>query len=122
MKFSEDYAIGSYVIHSYSDNGIEINNALYSKSLLISNNSLNTDWKINHIEQMGHSDWHSLLELKPEVILIGTGRELIFPPPSTYAPVIEQGIGIEFMNSNAACRTYNVLLSEDRRVVAGIIL
>ena len=83
---------------------------------------LNADWRVNHIDEMSHADWQKIIAHKPEVILIGTGNSLIFPHPSSYAPAIEQGIGVEFMDSGAACRTYNILLSEDRNVIAGIII
>jgi len=122
MKLSEDYSDGTYIIRSYSDNNVEINNKVYQQSLIISNTKLVTDWGVNHIEHMTHEHWRTLIEPGPEVILIGTGKSLIFPPPSSYSPAIEQGIGVEFMDSGAACRTYNILLSEDRFVVAGIIL
>ncbi|VAW71735.1 hypothetical protein MNBD_GAMMA10-2393 [hydrothermal vent metagenome] len=90
--------------------------------MVISKHHLNTDWGIEHVDQLSHDVWQALLADKPEVILIGTGPTLVFPHPSSYAPAIEQGIGVEFMDSGAACRTYNVLLSEDRQVIAGIIL
>ncbi|VAW61765.1 hypothetical protein MNBD_GAMMA11-2227 [hydrothermal vent metagenome] len=122
MKFSEDYASGSYIIRAFSDNKIEINNTCYENSLVISKHHLDADWGISHITQMTHEVWQKLIKDKPEVILIGTGSTLVFPHPSSYAPTIEQGIGVEFMDSGAACRTYNVLLSEERRVLAGIIL
>ena len=122
MKLSEDYSDGTYIIRSYSDNNVEINNAVYQQSLIISNTKLIADWGVSHIEQMTHKHWSSLIEPGPEVILIGTGKSLVFPPPSSYRPAIEQGIGVEFMDSGAACRTYNILLSEDRFVIAGIIL
>jgi len=122
MKFSEDYASGSYIIRAFTDNKITVNNTLYERSLVISKHHLNTDWGIEHVDQLSHDVWQALLADKPEVILIGTGPTLVFPHPSSYAPAIEQGIGVEFMDSGAACRTYNVLLSEDRQVIAGIIL
>ncbi len=122
MKLSEDYSAGTYIIRSYTDNKIEVNNETYEQSLVISNNRLITDWGIETIDQLTHSHWLALIERKPEVILMGTGSKLVFPHPSTYAPAIKQGIGVEFMDSGAACRTYNILLSEDRFVIAGIIL
>jgi len=122
MKFSEDYAIGTNVIRSFTDSTIEVNNKAYSNSLVVSNNLLIDDWGIKHIDEMSLKNWQDLLQHKPEVILMGTGKSLVFPHPSSYAPAIEQGIGVEFMDSGAACRTYNVLVSEDRFVIAGIIL
>ncbi len=122
MKFSEDYAIGTNVIRSFDDTSIDVNNKSYTRSLIVGNNLLIDDWKISHIDDITHENWHELIQHKPEVILIGTGKSLIFPHPASYAPAIEQGIGVEFMDSVAACRTYNVLVSEDRVVIAGIIL
>ena len=122
VKLSEDYNPGTYIIRSYADNKVEVNNSTYESSLIISNTKLITDWEINNIEKMTHDHWLSLIEPGPEVILIGTGSSLVFPHPSTYRPAIEKGIGVEFMDSGAACRTYNILLSEDRFVIAGIIL
>jgi len=122
MKFSEDYAAGSYIIRAFTDNKIEINNTTYENSLVISKHQLDDNWGISHVDQISHEIWLKLIEDQPEVVIIGTGQGLIFPHPASYAPAIEQGIGVEFMDSGAACRTYNVLLSEDRRVIAGIIL
>lgn len=122
MKFSEDYAAGSYIIRAFTDNKIEINNKVYENSLVISKHQLDDNWGISHVDQISHEIWLKLIEDQPEVVIIGTGQGLIFPHPASYAPAIEQGIGVEFMDSGAACRTYNVLLSEDRRVIAGIIL
>jgi len=122
MKFSEDYAIGTNVIRSFTDSTIDVNNKTYNKSLIISSNLLIDDWIISHIDDMKTEHWQELIQHKPEVILIGTGASLVFPHPSIYAPAIDMGIGVEFMDSKAACRTYNVLVSEDRSVLAGIIL
>jgi len=122
MKLSEDYSAGSHIIQSYENNSIVVNNQCFTRSFLISNTSLNENWGVDDIEQMTHEHWHDIIKLKPEVILMGTGEKIIFPHPSSYAPAIEQGIGVEFMDTRAACRTYNILLAEDRFIIAGIIL
>lgn len=122
MKFSEDYSSGTYIINGYNADGIIINQRSFTSSLIVSNYQLLEDWPVQEISELSADYLAPILELKPEVILIGTGSTLIFPPPSSYASVIQSGLGIEFMDSVAACRTYNILLSEDRNVVAGIIL
>lgn len=122
MKLSEDYTQGTNIIRAYAEGVIEVNDQAYSRSLIISNTLLVPDWDVRHIDDISHEHWLQLVEPDPEVILIGTGETLVFPHPSTYAPVIQRGIGVEFMDSQAACRTYNILLSEDRFVMAGIIL
>lgn len=122
MKLSEDYNAGTYMINGYDAEGIIINQRSYTSSLIVSNHRLLENWPMQDISELSADFLAPILELKPEVILIGTGSSLIFPPASSYARVIESGLGIEFMDSVAACRTYNILLAEDRVVVAGIIL
>lgn len=122
MKFTEDYATGVNVVRSYDSSGITINTKSYSQSLVVSSNSLIENWPLQQISDLNTETLDLILELKPEVIVIGTGSKLEFPSPQTYSNIINQGIGIEFMDSGAACRTYNILISENRRVVAGIIL
>lgn len=122
MKLSEDYTTGSNIIRAFTEDSIEVNDKIFRNSLIVGNTLLIADWGITNIEQITHSHWESFIEYSPEVIIIGTGPAIKFPHPSSYAPIIEQGIGIEFMDSAAACRTYNILLSEDRSVMAGIIL
>lgn len=122
MKFSEDYSLGTNVIRAYTDTDIQINNKTYNKSLIVSNTLLIDNWGVEHIEQLSLEHWQEIVNYQPEVILIGTGPSLIFPRPASYSPAIDLGIGVEFMDSAAACRTYNILVSEDRFVIAGIIL
>ncbi len=122
MKLSEDYTYGTNVIRAYSGDGIEVNDTAYQQSLIIAATQLIDDWQVRQVDDLSEQHWQQILEMNPEVIIIGTGEQIVFPHPSSYAAVIQQGIGIEFMDSMAACRTYNILLSEDRSVVAGIIL
>lgn len=122
MKLSEDYAHGVNVIHGYEQDEININGRIYRHSLIVSNHQLDDNWQVNDIAALLSSDLEPLLASSPEVILLGTGLTLVFPPPSIYANIINRGIGIEFMDSAAACRTYNILVSEERRVCAGIII
>lgn len=122
MKFSEDYNPGSNVIQAYDENGINVNGQRISQSVVIGRNHLLADWPVDSVEALSTELLQELVELAPEVILIGTGERIQFPHPQVYAHVVQQGVGIEFMDSGAACRTYNILLSEDREVIAGIIL
>ena len=68
----------------------------------------------DHCRQLG--------ELGPEVVIIGTGKTLTFPPPQLTVGLQSQGIGVEIMAHDAACRTFNILLAEDRRVIAALIM
>lgn len=122
MKLTEDYASSTQIINGYTENGITINEQFYNNSLIVSNYQLIDHWPVNHIDQLNNATLEPILQLQPEVIIIGTGKQIKFPHPETYAAVINKGIGIEFMDTGAACRTYNVLLSENRKIAMGVIL
>ena len=122
MKFSEDVNFGSQVINRYDDNSITVNERIFTHSLIVSNFQLVENWPVNEINELSNQSLQAIIELQPEVIIIGTGKQILFPRPENYSSIINTGIGIEFMNTGAACRTYNILLSEDRKVAAGIII
>lgn len=122
MKFSEDTHAGNYAIQAYHEDAISINGRRFEQSLVVAPQHLQPEWPVDSMEQLSAEQLQKLVDLQPEVIIIGTGKQIRFPHPEVYAHVVQQGVGIEFMDSGAACRTYNVLLSEDRAVVAAIIL
>jgi uncharacterized protein len=122
MKFSEDITADSHVIRAYDAQRIDINGHIFQHSLVVAKQHLRPDWPVNSIADLNPAILAELLIIEPEVILIGTGARLQFPPAAVYASLINQGIGVEFMDSGAACRTYNILLGENRRVIAGIII
>ena len=122
MKLSEDNTAGSHIIRAYDAQSIDINGTQFKHSLVVARQHLLPNWPVNSIADLNPATLAELLVIEPEVILIGTGARLQFPAPAVYASLLNQGIGVEFMDSGAACRTYNILLGEDRRVVAGIIL
>ncbi len=122
MKFNQEHCPGSNIIHAYDDDKVNINGQVYTDSLIVSHQQLTASWPVHTIHELSTASLDSLLDENPEVIIIGTGKQLIFPEPHIYAHLINQNIGVEFMDTGAACRTYNILLSEDRRVVAGLIL
>jgi len=122
MKFAQDSQDEGYVITAYDDNSVSINGKPFSQSLIVSTTQLNDDWNLTSIKSLQTSHIEQILTLKPELIIIGTGDKLIFPAVEAYAAIIQQGIGVDFMDTGAACRTYNILMSEGRDVVAGLIL
>ena len=122
MKFAQDSQDEGYVITAYDDNSVSINGKPFSQSLIVSTTQLNDDWNLTSIESLQTSHIEQILTLKPELIIIGTGDKLIFPAVEVYAAIIQQGLGVDFMDTGAACRTYNILMSEGRDVVAGLVL
>ena len=122
MKFAQDSQDEGYVITAYDTDSISINGKPFDSSLIIAPTQLNENWGISNVDNLCKEHIERILALKPELIIIGTGNKLVFPAVEIYAATIELGIGVDFMDTHAACRTYNILMSEGRDVVAGIIL
>ena len=122
MKFAQDSQEDGYVITAYDDDCVSINGKSFSQSLVIASTKLHENWDITSITLLSAKHIEQVLSFEPELILIGTGSKLVFPPVEIYAGIIEHGIGVDFMDTGAACRTYNILMSEGRDVVAGLIL
>ena len=122
MKFAQDSQDEGYVITAYDKNSISINGKAFSKSLIVTTRQLQKNWDIAAIESLQANHINQVLSFNPELIIIGTGSSLIFPAVETYSAIIKLGIGVDFMDTRAACRTYNILMSEGRDVVAGLIL
>jgi uncharacterized protein len=122
MKFAQDNQDEGYVITAYDNSSISINGKPFSQSLIVTRSSLQENWDVSAIDLLQPDHINQVLLLNPELIIIGTGNKLIFPAVEIYANIIERGIGVDFMDTGAACRTYNILMSEGRDVVAGLIL
>lgn len=115
-------AVENNTIQAYHDNQIQINSIVYERSLIVSRKEIITDLIIKDIRDIDDHYLHQLLEFKPEVIIIGHEALGTFPALSIRSQLSQHRIGLECMSIGAACRTYNVLLSEERAVVAGFIL
>lgn len=113
---------GRYNIRRYKPNEVLINDTLYRSSIIVSPHSLIENWRPLSIEELLATDWEPVIALQPKVVLLGTGSTLYFPPTEILAPLIERKIGFEIMDTAAACRTFTVLMAEDRQVVAALLL
>ena len=122
MKMSLDSAEGAYRILGYSDGEIRINEGRYDRSLLVSPDTLLTDWGPSAPAQLTEAHLNAVRDLQPEVVLLGTGPRQVFPGRALMLSLIRAGIGLEVMDTASACRTYNVLMAEGRRVVAALII
>lgn len=114
-------AAENHAVQAYSDNQIQINSIVYERSLIVSKTEIITELAIKDIQEINEQYLQQLIKFKPEVIIIGHENTGKFPPMSIISQLSQQRIGIECMSIGAACRTYNVLLSEERAVVAGFI-
>jgi uncharacterized protein len=88
----------------------------------VSARSLTEGWAGGSIEQLTEAHFRMLAEMAPEIVLVGSGKAFAFPDPALLAPLYAAGIGVEVMDTRAACRTYNLLLGEGRNVVAALIV
>ncbi len=122
MVLSEDNSNATYQIKSISPGKIVINEETYANSVIISPEKLISPWAPKNSNDITDDDLLQLLKLKPEIILIGTGERSVILPAKKLAPLLEKQFHVECMNTQAACRTYTILISEGRNVVAGLIL
>lgn len=110
---------GQYAFSGYDDDHVMINGERYSKNMVVLADQLR-DWAASATLEPACFD--SLMDLPVEILLLGTGRKLRFPHPSIMVAFRNRGIGLEVMDTPAACRTYNILLSEGRKVGAALLL
>jgi uncharacterized protein len=94
----------------------------YTHSIIITPNQLITDWPPQTLAELTAAHLQKISEIKPNILIIGTGAKLTFPALSIYGDLINQGIGVEIMDTSAACRTYNALTAENRIVAAALII
>ena len=122
MTLSIDENQTNYQIRAYKPGNIQVNELTYSRSIIVSPERLVDNWKPQCISELTKNDLAIILELSPAILLIGTGSALAFPGLEVYGDLINEGIGIEVMDTSAACRTYNALTAENRNVAAALII
>jgi len=110
-----------HYIRAISEEGIRIGDELYDGPLILSAETVIGNWGVERIEDIDEAALGPVLELQPEIVLLGTGARQIFLPAQTMMIFHSRGIGVEVMATPAACRTFNVLVSEERRVVAALL-
>ena len=99
-----------------------VNDRTLARSFVIAPDRLLEDWDVTDAARLGPEALDPLLAMEPAVVLLGTGERQVFPPAAAMAAGLRHGVGIEVMTNAAAARTFNVLASEGRKVVAGFIL
>lgn len=122
MKISQETAAGRNLFTGYGAGYVEVNRVRHVASLVVSGDRVVTDWPARSIEELTADHFAAILELSPEIVLLGSGSTFRFPDPSRLAPLRDARVGVEVMDTPAACRTYNILLGEGRNVVAALIV
>jgi uncharacterized protein len=101
---------------------VSINDKRFQQPVVVMAGKVRTDWPATDFASLDAAHFEYFLELKPDVLLLGTGAKQQFARPELYRELIKARIGIEFMDTPAACRTYNILVAEDRKVIAAVLL
>ena len=114
-------APGTYnVITAYGEDYVAINGERRTASLIVMPDSV-VDWPVSDFASLKADDFKALAGLQAEILLLGTGPSQRFPHPRLTAPLAAAGIGVEVMDVKAACRTYNILVAEARKVAAALL-
>ena len=92
------------------------------RSAIVTPTHLIRDWAPRTFSDLKTEHMHILVELAPEIVLLGSGERLVWPDPAVVAPLAAAGIGFEVMDTAAACRTYNILMGDGRRVAAALLM
>ncbi|GAB3089625.1 Mth938-like domain-containing protein [Lysobacter terrae] len=122
MQLNLEHPDHEFLLRGADGATAKVNERLLTSSFVLAPDRLVESWPVTDPRALTPENLDWLLRLEPEVVLLGTGHGQVFPPAAVLAAGLSRGIGIEVMTNAAAARTFNVLASEGRRVVAGFIL
>lgn len=121
MKLHLTATVGQNQFTGYGPGYVAINSTRYEKNVILTADQI-MDWNIASFETLQSVDFEPLLGLHPEIVIFGTGERMRFPAPRVSAALAAAGVGFEVMDTRAACRTYNILMTEGRKVAAAILI
>ena len=121
MKLTDETQAGTNFIRAYEPGQIRIGERAVRGNCIVTADQV-IEWSAQSIAALTPADLEPIIALAPEIVILGSGETQQFPEASLLAAVLSRGIGCEVMNTGAACRTYNVLVSEDRKVAAALVL
>ncbi|WP_291992375.1 Mth938-like domain-containing protein [Candidatus Accumulibacter sp. ACC003] len=122
MKLQLEKADGLNTFTAYGDGYVSVNGIRHNCNLAVLPERLITDWTLASFATLAVDDFELLASLDAEIVLLGTGNLLRFPRPDLLRPLVRAQKGLEVMDLPAACRTYNVLMAEGRKVAVGLLL
>ena len=122
MKFHVSDAAGQNRFTGYGEGYVSVNHQRFEHSIVVSPSHDVARWDVAGFEALTAADFEKLLELSPEIVIVGTGDTLRFPHPQVTSGLVTRSIGVEVMDTRAACRTYNILIAEGRAVVAALLI
>jgi uncharacterized protein len=122
MKFTLQEPSSGNLVRACTADGIVVREHVIRSSVILTAAEIVFDWPPARIEELTPQHLQAVLQLKPDVILLGTGARQVFPDAIVLAESLRAGVGLEVMDTRAACRTYNVLVQEGRSVAAALIV
>jgi uncharacterized protein len=121
MKLHLTPGAGLQLFSGYGPGYVSVNNVRYEKCVIVTPEAV-SEWAVDRFEALVVADFAFIAEHRPEIVILGTGAKQRFPAPDLGRALATSGAGVEVMDTRAACRTYNILASEGRKVVAAIVL
>jgi uncharacterized protein len=121
MRFNLDFNDSGTIIRGYREGSVTVNDQEIQQSVIVTPEQI-LAWPVSSFDELEPAHMLELQDLQPEIILLGTGHRQQFPSPVIIRPLLSQGIGVEVMGTAAACRTYNIIVAEGRRVVAALLM
>lgn len=122
MKLHSDPQSSQNTITGYGIGFLEVNQTPYSHALIVQPEGEVLSWPVEEIQDLSEDHFSMIGALLPELVIVGTGKKQVLLNPKILQPLIKAKIGFEMMDSQAACRTYNILMGEGRKVLAAILL
>jgi uncharacterized protein len=108
-------------IRSYSNTEVRVSDRVLNRSCIIAPDMVIPDWRPSNVSDLREDDLEVLLTTKPDLVLLGTGATHAFAPAPVRGAFVKRGIALETMDLGAACRTFNILVQEERRVCAALL-
>lgn len=121
MKLHMSNTAGLNLFTAYGEGYITVNHQRHESNLIVLPTEIRPDWTTAKPDSLCEADMQQLRDLGTEIVLLGTGNRLRFPPGALLRPFAAAGIGLEVMDLQAACRTYNILAAEGRKVAAALL-
>jgi uncharacterized protein len=122
MQLVQDFDPGGFTIVAHDVGMVQVNGERLASSCVVAPDRLIRDWSPRTVDELTAEHLVQLVELEPEMVLLGVGARLRFPDRALLRPMEQRGIGVEVMDTPAACRTYNLLMGDGRRVVAALLI
>jgi len=121
MKLHSPQTQHYQTITGYETDSVEINAITFTHSLIVLPEVAPIIWPVTDFDMLTEADFHGIAQSAPDVVILGTGKRQRFIHPKLITSLISQRIGVECMDNQAACRTYNILMSEGRKVALALI-